>query len=256
MLTRLAIKFAAPLAPIESYNRYLFIGPHPDDIEIGAGATAAKLAAQGKSVCFLICLDGRYGDGFVAKGTSTRELIALRKAEAICSAKHLGIDDVRFIGLSDGGFYSFEELTGAIARVVGDFKPDIIFAPDPDVTSECHIDHLNVGKSAKIIAGLATYPGIMVKYNAESAPVEAIALYMTAKPNSFVKTEGYFRKQLESVFDFHLSQFPEGCSEGKSISLYLKLRSAEFGIRNLCLHAEGFRMLNKTHMHCLPEAGN
>ena len=42
-LTSLIIKFAAPLPDIESFERFLFIGPHPDDIEIGAGATAAKL---------------------------------------------------------------------------------------------------------------------------------------------------------------------------------------------------------------------
>ena len=60
-ITRLILKAAAPLPRIESYDRYLFIGPHPDDIEIGAGATAAKLAAAGKKVTFLICMDGRYG---------------------------------------------------------------------------------------------------------------------------------------------------------------------------------------------------
>ena len=39
-LTRLALKFAAPAVKLEASRRYLFIGPHPDDIEIGAGATA------------------------------------------------------------------------------------------------------------------------------------------------------------------------------------------------------------------------
>ena len=39
------IKLAAPLPKIEQFDSFLFIGPHPDDIEIGAGATAAKLAA-------------------------------------------------------------------------------------------------------------------------------------------------------------------------------------------------------------------
>ena len=62
-LTRLALRCAAPLPKLERFDRYLFVGPHPDDIEIGAGATAARLAAQGKAVCFLICTDGRYGDG-------------------------------------------------------------------------------------------------------------------------------------------------------------------------------------------------
>ena len=42
-----------------------------DDIEIGAGATAAKLAAMGKKVTFLICTDGRYsmGERFDKGGT-------------------------------------------------------------------------------------------------------------------------------------------------------------------------------------------
>ena len=57
-LTKLAIKFAAPFPKVESFERYLFLGPHPDDIEIGAGATVAALAAQGKTICFLICTDG------------------------------------------------------------------------------------------------------------------------------------------------------------------------------------------------------
>ena len=52
------IRLAAPLPKIEQFERFLFIGPHPDDIEIGAGATAAKLATQGNKVCFLICADG------------------------------------------------------------------------------------------------------------------------------------------------------------------------------------------------------
>ena len=46
-LTKLALKIAAPAPVIEDYSSYLFIGPHPDDIEIGAGATVAKLSAAG-----------------------------------------------------------------------------------------------------------------------------------------------------------------------------------------------------------------
>ena len=62
-LTRAALRFAAPLPDIERFQRFLFIGPHPDDIEIGAGATAARLAAAGRELCFLICTDGRFGTG-------------------------------------------------------------------------------------------------------------------------------------------------------------------------------------------------
>ena len=42
-LTRTIVNLAIKNQKIESFNTYLFIGPHPDDIEIGAGATVSKL---------------------------------------------------------------------------------------------------------------------------------------------------------------------------------------------------------------------
>ena len=253
-LTKLILKFAAPLPKLEAYAKYLFVGPHPDDIEIGAGATAAKLAAAGKQVCFLICTDGRFGDGNAPDGISGQALVEMRKQEAIASAAALGIADVRFLGLSDGGFYEASALENGIAEVIADFQPDLIFAPDPCVTSECHKDHLNVGNAAKQLACFAPYPGIMKEYGTEAAKVQAIAFYMTAKPTRFVGTRGFVSKQMSAIFDNHLSQFPVGSSEGNSIRLYLNLRSIDFGLRSFKGRAEGFRVLGVTHMHCLPEA--
>lgn len=250
------LKAAVPTPKIENYQRYLFVGPHPDDIEIGAGATAAKLASMGKDICFVVCMDGRFGDGNAPEGVRGDELVAMRKQEAIASAAVLGIQDVRFLDLCDGGFYEQKDLIHKLAQVVGDFQPDIMFAPDPDVTSECHADHLNVGNAAKQVAYFAPYAGIMAGYGATAAPVQALAFFMTAKPNHFVKTGKYLRLQLKSVFDCHLSQFPKDSAEGKSIALYLKLRSIDFGLWSAKGRAEGFRVLGVTHMHCFPEAGN
>ena len=255
-ITKLALRLAAPVPKIEQFDRYLFLGPHPDDIEIGAGATAAKLAAAGKQVTFLICMDGRYGLEFAPEGTTPEELVEIRKGEAVASAKMLGVEDVRFLGLSDGGFYDCENLLRGVAKVIGETKPQLIFAPDPDVMSECHIDHRRVGECAKRLAFFAPFPEIMKRYDAESASLEALAFYMTAKPNRFVETKGLLSKQLSAIFDCHRSQFPQGGADAKSISLYLRLRSADFGLRSLCGAAEGFRVLGRTQMHCLPEAGN
>jgi LmbE family N-acetylglucosaminyl deacetylase len=255
-LTKLILRAAAPVPKIEGFQRFLFVGPHPDDIEIGAGATAAKLAAMGKDVCFLVCLDGRFGEGNAPEGIRGDALAALRRQEAVASAAMLGVADVRFLDLCDGGFYEQKELICKLAQVVGDFRPDVILAPDPAVTSECHVDHINVGCAARQVACLAPYGGIMEGYGAKAAPVQALAWLMTAKPNQFVKTSGYLPLQLKSVFGCHLSQFPEGCADAKSISLYLKLRSVDFGLRSFKGCAEGFRVLGVTQMHCLPEAGD
>ena len=253
-LTRLALKIAAPAPKIEGFSRYLFIGPHPDDIEIGCGATVAKLASMGKLVSFLILTDGRYGDSFSGdiKGD---ELAALRKKESIASAEHLGVKDVRFLDLSDGGFYDYEDMLKGIAETVGGFDPDLIFAPDPYTGRECHIDHLNSGRAAAHIACMAPYQGIMENYGAAASDVKGIAFYMTARPNRYVKVTGeQFRLQNEALFGCHTSQFPSGSSEEKQLQLYLKLRSFDFGLHSMCSHAEGFRVLGQTHMHCLPES--
>ena len=254
-LTKTILKFAAPIPKIELFQRFLFIGPHPDDIEIGAGATAAKLVDMGKEVRFLVCIDGRFGTANAPEGVEGDKLVALRQKEAKDSAAKLGVSEVHFLNLKDGGFYEQQELITGIAKEVGEFQPDVMFAPDPCVTSECHVDHLNVGNAAKQIAYFAPYKEIMQEYGAVSAPVKALAYYMTTKPTQYIKTSGYLEKQLDAIFSCHLSQFPKGCSDAQSIPLYLKLRSIDFGIRSFKGCAEGFRVLGVTQMHCLPEAG-
>ena len=255
-ITKLALRFAAPVPKPDQFQRYLFVGPHPDDIEIGAGASVAALAARGKEICFLICTDGRYGDTNAPAGITGDALVEMRKEEALKSAAALGVTDVRFLGLSDGGFYTEEELLIGIAKVIADFQPDILFAPDPFVSSESHRDHLNVGHAARSLAVFAVNKGIMEKLGASPAPVKALAYYMTAKPNAYIKTTGYLQRQMDAVFKNHLSQYPEGSDDAAAIQLYLKLRALDFGMRSLHKTAEGFRVLGSLHMHCLPEAGN
>ena len=251
-LTRIALKIAAPLPRLEEFERYLFVGPHSDDIEIGAGATASRLTSLGKQVTFLICTDGRYGDGNT--GLHGDALVIRRREEAIRSAAMLGVTDVRFLNLSDGGFYTREELLTGIAQVIGQVQPEVLFAPDPCVASECHMDHLNVGQAVRNLACFAPYGGIMANYGARSAPVKALAYYMTARPNRFVSTRGHVDRQLRAIFSCHLTQFPPDSTDAGSIRLYLKLRAADFGLRSLKGQAEGFRVLGPTQMHCLPEA--
>ncbi len=254
-LTRFALRIAAPFPKVNSFEKYLFVGPHPDDIEIGAGATVASLAEQGKSICFLICTDGRYGTSNLKEAVSEKELIAIRREEAIRSAAALGVTDVRFLDFCDGGFYNRNDLIKQIAGVISSFQSDVIFAPDPTPTSECHIDHLNVGNAVRSLAVNASNPGIMEKLGAKSCPLKAVAFYMTARPNVFMKTTGYLKNQLAALFENHKSQYPEGCPDRDAIGLYLKLRARDFGMRSFHITAEGFRMLGTIHMHCLPEAG-
>jgi LmbE family N-acetylglucosaminyl deacetylase len=186
--------------------------------------------------------------------SSGNDLAALRKQETLASAERLGVKDVRFLDLCDGGFYDYEDMKKGIASAVGESGPELIFAPDPYTGRECHIDHLNAGRAAAHVAYMIPYPGIAEGMGAQRADVKGIAFYMTARPNRYVKvSKEMFALQNEALFGCHTSQYPPGEPETKQLQMYLKLRSADFGLRNLCAHAEGFRVLGQTHMHCIPE---
>lgn len=254
-LTRMIVKKFVPFPKIEEFTTFLFVGPHADDIEIGAGATVAKLTAMKKKVVFLICTDGRYGDG-LSGGLKGKALSEKRREEALASAALLGVTDVRFLDLEDGGNYEKKDLIEGIAGVIKDVEPDIIFAPDPDVKSEAHVDHLRTGKAVKMLTCLAPYPGIMKRFlkgQEKGIPVQAAAFYMTASPNRYVKTGNLIKKQFEAL-DCHVSQYPSDSDASKQVKLYLRVRSLDFGLRTFSPAAEGFRVLSRVHMHCLPEA--
>lgn len=240
---------------IESFNRYLFIGPHPDDIEIGAGGTAAKLQSLGKEVAFVVATDGRFGMTSETKGLSFDEIAELRKKEAIKAAGKLGIKKVFFLDLMDGANYLYHELLSRLAKVIGEFKPDMIFAPDPNLPNECHLDHLNVGNAARNLAVFAPFDGIMATLGAETSNIKAIGFYMTNKPNQFVKINKYQNLQIDAILNGHKSQFPEGSKDATAGKVYLKLRSIDMGLRSFKGKAEGFRVLPSIGMHCIPEAG-
>ena len=139
---------------------------------------------MGKQVTFLSCTDGRYGLETAPKGTTPEQLTEIRKAEAIASAKLLGVTDVRFLDLSDGGLYEFSDLWRGVARVIGETQPELIFAPDPDVPSECHADHRNVGEAARRAGYFAPYHALTAQYGADRTPFCASGM-QTAVSRSF-----------------------------------------------------------------------
>jgi len=176
MFSRMLKKVLPPPEIVEQ-ERFLFIGPHPDDIEIGAGATAARLAAMGKAVKFLICTDGRYGTE--DPDMDVQKLIKIRQEEARAAAASLGVSDVEFLPYPDGGGYERADLMNSIVKVICEFRPDIIFAPDSRLRTETHLDHLNVGEAACnafIISGCSY---MMVERGFKSAKVKGLASYFS-----------------------------------------------------------------------------
>ena len=244
------LRRVAPIPKLASFERYLFIGPHPDDIEVACAPSVRVLTQAGKQVSFLIVTDGRMGA--IDPALSGDALVQIRQAEARASAKLLGVTDVAFLPFHDGGMYAMEDAAHAIAKHIVLHKPDAVFAPDPNVISECHIDHIKTGMAAKMSMNMAPFESVMRSFgSSDSHAVKALAFYYTDKPNAYLRVKKTFSARAEALA-CHKSQFDEKMAS--DICLYFKLRSIRYGLRKLMGLADGYRALSSMHMHCFPEA--
>lgn len=254
-LINFLLKKIVPLPKIGAYKNYLFIGPHPDDIEVGAGATVSRLVKDGKNVSFLICTDGCYGTEEAVYDKS--ELVRVRQKESLASANSLGVTDVTFLPYGDGWGYDQKELTVAIAKEIIRIKPDVIFCPDPNLATECHPDHLNVGRASANAFMMCANAG-MAKDFADLTPADpkAIAFYYTDRPNVYFKTKPSDVKAQLNALKLFPSQFTfteKKDGSGDGVAMYLQFRSIRFGLKTLKGRADGFRAYTPTHTHCCSE---
>ncbi len=238
-----------PIPKLHQYDSYLFVGPHPDDIEVGAGGTVATLVNMGKKVTFVIVTDGSVGS--IDTSIAEDELISIRQQEALQSAKILGVDNVIFLPFADGAMYDLAEVTSALTKVILDVNPQVVLCPDHRVASECHADHINVGRCTT-----DAYFAVLWQRTTErrgysgTADVRALSYYYTDRPNSYVAVGKTFNTKMSAIA-CHKSQFD---SDGlASIRLYFTLRNMRYGLKSGKGKAEAFRTLNNTHMHCMPE---
>jgi len=247
---RAILKRVAPLPKLTAYERYLFIGPHPDDIEVACAPTVLALTKVGKHVSFVVLTDGCMGTADL--NLAGAELVAIRQKEALASAKLLGVTDVTFLPFHDGAMYPVEEAAVAVAKEIVRLKPDLVFAPDPNVRNECHLDHIKTGIAAKTAMNMAPFESVMRSIGGSGChSVSGLALYYTDQPNAYVPVKKTFGARKAALLE-HKSQFDEKTID--DIAMYFKLRSMRFGLRTLKGLSDGYRALSPMHMHCFPEA--
>ena len=114
--------------------KILAVGAHPDDIELGCGATLALFKKRGHEVYLLVLTRGE------ASGDPH-----LREKECELSAQTLGADKLFFGGLRDTKVTDGIETVMEIERYIAQLEPDIIFAHS---NKDSHQDHRNVGRAA------------------------------------------------------------------------------------------------------------
>ena len=114
----------------------LAIGAHPDDVELGCGATIAKEIALGKKVGILDLTRGELG---------TRGSAAIRDQEANAAAKILGVHVRENLAFADGFFTNDKEHQLQIIQILRKYQPDVVFL---NAIDDRHIDHSKGSKLA------------------------------------------------------------------------------------------------------------
>lgn len=115
-----------------SRSTVLFIGAHADDIELGAGATCARLAAKGFDVHVIVMTDER-----------NRSVARRRRREATEAARILGVPGhkVHFLGLDDGEVACNRQSVSAMRQLAAehDLNPVAVFT---HTDRDSHNDHV------------------------------------------------------------------------------------------------------------------
>jgi len=223
-------------------KRALFIQPHPDDNQIGAGGTIAMLIDRGVEVWELTVLDDRYTDL-----TYTGEGLTLRQKEVLAAQASLGMKDAGFLGFGDRTKADMREIADAITLVIRRIQPDAVFTADPNLENECHEDHIKVARAvctAVMDAQFAFLPEYVDgKPRDDAWRVKTLGFYYTDKPNTLVDITDYEEKKFESM-RCHASQMETG------LQFAIQLLDQQWAAGTEYEAVEPLRLITQLHMHC------
>ena len=239
---------------LENFKEVVFVGPHADDIEFGAGGTVSKLRDNGAHIHFIIVTDG-------ASGTKNKDddpmiLKKTREDESNKSASFLGVETVDFLEFEDGGSYTKEDVIKKIAPLILKYNPEIIFSTDPNLKTECHPDHIKVGEAIKELTQLIGYPHSLKRRGVDVSEYNVfprniyLAQYFTDSPNKRVKISKKNWKDKEKSIRMHESQIDD--SIGLLIT-YFNAKSIESGIKHFKGRSEDFKVYHPMMQHVYSE---
>ena len=226
-------------------KRVLFVQPHPDDNQIGAGGTMAWLKSIGVEVYELTVTDDRYAEPeYIGKENKVQ---TLRQKEALAAQKYLGVKNAGFLGFADKNDNSEREISLKIMEVIRQLKPDYVITADPNLETECHSDHIKVGNAVKYAAMDAQcnfYPDFIDgKLRDDAWKVKGVGFYYTDKPNTIIDITDFEETKMQSI-KCHKSQAEPALLAAIMLQQQMFAEGTEFKA------AEPLRMLNNLQMHC------
>jgi len=186
----------------------LAIGAHPDDVELGCGATLAKEVTNGKKVGIIDLTRGELG---------TRGTAETRDAEGINAANILGVHTRMNMKFADGFFINNKEHQLEIIKMIRYYKPEIVIC---NAIDDRHIDH---GKGSQLVSDACFLSGLRkiettFEDNTIQEPWRPKAVYhyiqwKDIEPDVAVDVTGFMDKKMESVLAYKTQFFDPNSEE-------------------------------------------
>ncbi len=218
----------------------LAVGAHPDDVELGCGATLAKEISLGKKVGILDLTRGELG---------TRGSAEIRDQEAKNAATILGVEIRENLAFSDGFFSNDKAHQLEIIKIIRKYKPNIVLC---NAFDDRHIDH---SKGSKVVSDACFLSGLVkiethlngdIQDAWRPKQVYHYIQWKNLEPDFVVDVSGFVETKLSAVRAYS-SQFYDPNSKEPSSPISSKnfldsivYRAQDLGRLIGTSHAEGF----------------
>ncbi len=226
-------------------ERAMFIYAHPDDIEFSAGGTAAKWAAHGCEVTYVLITDGNIGSH--DRSLSAEALARMRHAEQRAAAEVTGVTRCIFMGYHDGLLEPTLALRRDLVRVIRQYRPNVVVSGDPrsHFPTDTYINHPDHRAAATAVVE-AVFPASEMRLLYPEFEEEGIMphkpnyVYIsgTADANLFVDISDTIDIKIEALRQHQPSQFGDW-DPGPMVKEWAREAGSQVGYG----YAERFRRL-------------
>ena len=193
----------------------MVIAAHPDDADFGPAATAARWIDEGSSGWLVCCTSGDQGGE--DPDADPLELAALREREQRAAAAVIGYLGVSFLHQPDGALANDLALRELLVREIRTFRPDAVFATDPETIFHTgggvnHTDH----RAAGMAAVDAVYPAArnpmafpaLARDGLAAHSVRRLYLFWSERADAWVDVTGTLQRKLDALAE-HRSQITD-----------------------------------------------
>ena len=218
----------------------LAFGAHPDDVELGCGATIAKEISLGKKVGIIDLTRGELG---------TRGSAEIRDQEAAAAAKILGVSARENLAFRDGFFTNDEKHQLEIIKMIRKYQPEIVLC---NAIDDRHIDH---GKGSKLVSDACFLAGlrrIETTVNGEEQEAWRPKLvyhyiqWKNIEPDFVVDVSDFMQQKIDAVMAYSSQFYDPNSNEPvspiatKNFTESIEYRAKDLGRLVFADYAEGF----------------